>query len=54
MVSESFFEDWENTARDTGGILFDRSRIMNYLPKQIDDSLLQDIQKWNKAVLARN
>lgn len=53
MVSESFFEDWENTARNTGGILFDRSRIMNYLPAEISVELLNDIRSWNAGVLEK-
>lgn len=36
---------WEETSRK-GGILFDRIRIMEYLPNQIDENLKADIVRW--------
>lgn len=34
-----------------GGIIFDRFRIMDFLPK-IDDSLLLNIKRWNEGVIS--
>ncbi len=54
MVSESFETDWYHR---TGEVLFfDRCRIMRYLPSEetitaADANLLNEIQKWNEAVL---
>lgn len=53
MVCESFFENWETYQVDSNGLLFDRSRIMEYIPNDIDASLLQDITNWNKAALEK-
>lgn len=54
MVSDDYQEnDWRTLVRKTQGIVFDRCRLMSYLPDSIDDLLLQDINTWNKAVLDR-
>ena len=53
MVAESFTENWEQYQRSSNGILFDRSRIMNYLPEQIDADFLDKIRQWNMAVIGR-
>ena len=53
MVAESFTENWELYQRSSRGILFDRTRIMSYLPENIDDELLTDIKKWNMSVLRK-
>lgn len=53
MVAESFTENWELYQRSSNGILFDRSRIMNYLPDQIDAELLSNIKQWNMSVIER-
>ena len=51
FVAESFGEDkWEERSR-SGGILFDRTRIMEFLPGQIEQQLYDDIRKWNDAAL---
>lgn len=49
MVSESFSDDWERKARDV--VFFDRCRIMRYVPANLDESVLSDINKWNSGVL---
>lgn len=54
MVCESFHENWEYYQRNSGGFIFDRERIMEYLPQNIDDRLLEEIDSWNRAVLARD
>ena len=52
FVAESFgIYKWEERC-NSGGILFDRTRIMEYLPSQIDSELLERIKKWNVEVLA--
>ena len=56
FVAESFYENWENLQTSSGGILFDRERIMQYLPSEeaineTDGSLLQQICTWNAGVL---
>lgn len=56
LVAESFYDNWENLQSACGGVLFDRERIMQYLPSQdvimkADASLLEEIQKWNAGVL---
>lgn len=49
FVTESFGQyKWEERSRE-GGILFDRTRIMEYLPNNIDPTLLDSIISWNKA-----
>ena len=54
MVCESFYENWETIFRDLDGLLFDRERIMEYVPDNIDDDLLMKINKWNNSVIERD
>lgn len=51
FVAESFgnYKWQERSTR--GGILFDRTRIMEYLPTEIDEALLDKIKAWNNAAL---
>ena len=51
FVSE-FFEDykWEERCRK-GGVLFDRTRIMEYLPNEINADLLTRIKEWNASAM---
>ena len=51
FISESILRDrWYAHASD-GGILFDRCRIMDYLPiKEVPPSFLSKIKAWNRAV----
>lgn len=52
FVAESFGNyKWEERCTD-GGILFDRTRIMEYLPSSLDEQLLGNIRAWNAAALA--
>jgi len=53
MVTEAFADNWELLLRKTNGLLFDRTRIMQYLPSEIEDSLLEQIRKWNAAVMCK-
>lgn len=46
-------DDWNTKVRSTQGIIFDRCRIMSYIPQDIDRNLLQEISTWNNAVLQR-
>lgn len=54
MVSESIDRDFTRLCAKSGGILFDRSRIMQYLPSQLPEKLVRDIQAWNEGVMARD
>ena len=54
MVCESFYDNWETTFRDLEGLLFDRERIMEYIPDEIDNNLLTQINEWNNAVMKRD
>ena len=52
FVAESFGNyKWEERCTD-GGILFDRTRIMEFLPDNIDEELLESIRAWNAAAIA--
>lgn len=53
MVSESFYDNWRVMQIDSNGFLFDRSRIMEYLPDTISSELLENIRTWNKEVLSK-
>lgn len=53
MVCESFYNNWEIISRDSGGLIFDRERIMEYLPENIDEELISQINEWNSAVIGR-
>ena len=53
FVSESFGDyKWGERCASVG-ILFDRTRIMEYLPENMDEELLSKIIKWNKAALVK-
>lgn len=56
LVAESFYDNWENLQSASGGVLFDRERIMQYLPAEEaiiaeDARLLDEIRTWNAGVL---
>lgn len=52
FVCESYGVDrWEERSRKAG-IMFDRTRIMEYVPVNIDDNLLGRIAQWNQAAIA--
>lgn len=51
MVSESFVDSWEMISRKCGGLVFDRERIMQYLPGQLPTDLMNDIRRWNDTVI---
>lgn len=51
FLTESFGDyKWEERCRKAG-ILFDRTRIMEFLPNDFDSSLLERIKKWNTAAI---
>lgn len=54
MVSESIDKDFVSLCTKSRGILFDRSRIMQFLPSQIPEELVHNIQIWNDGVMARD
>ena len=45
---------WEKYSVQSGGFIFDRCRLMNWLPKNLDNQILSDVRKWNKAVITRH
>ena len=51
FVCESYgIDKWEERSRKAG-IMFDRTRIMEYIPASIDANLLNRIMQWNHAAL---
>lgn len=44
---------WYKTATHSG-LFFDRIRIMDYSPKDLEKSILLDIEKWTKAALKQS
>lgn len=50
MVSEACNDDWEQLARNSQGVLFDRTRIMQFIPDSIDANLYNDIATWVNGV----
>ena len=51
FMTESYgIDKWEERSRK-GGIIFDRTRIMEYIPENLDNSLLDRIKSWNQAAL---
>lgn len=54
MVAESFNDYWERTQFSSRGFLFDRSRIMQYLPDMNSEDnaeLYEKIKLWNKGAM---
>lgn len=46
MVSEACEEEWEELSVKSSGILFDRTRIMENLPGNIEPAIYDDIRTW--------
>lgn len=53
MISEAFDTDWEELTVKSGGVLFDRIRIMQFLPDSIDENLKNDIAVWVNGLKER-
>lgn len=52
FITDSCIDAWgENSVRS--GILFDRSRIMDYLPAELPNDLICRIRQWVNAVLTK-
>jgi hypothetical protein len=45
-------EKWEERARD-GGIIFDRCRLMEFLPSNLPEELIDKIRRWNSCILQK-
>lgn len=60
MVAETLDDEkgnWERLSRDSHGLLFDRCRLMQFVPEDLDtrDSLLyHDMCQWNLGVMDRD
>ena len=50
MVSEACENDWEELSVNSMGLLFDRTRIMQFLPPSLEDNLYRDISDWVEGV----
>ncbi len=50
MVSEAVDDDWEILSSKTSGLLFDRTRIVQFLPNKIDQNLYNNIKQWVEGV----
>lgn len=50
MVAESCDEEWEELSVKSRGLLFDRIRIMEFLPKSIDKKLFCEIKTWVEGI----
>lgn len=50
MVSEACNDDWEQLARNSQGVLFDRTRLMQFVPDSIDEHLYDDITIWVNGI----
>lgn len=54
IISDDYQEqDWRDKINRFGGVLFDRCRIMSFLPNNVSEELLKDIIVWNRGVLSR-
>lgn len=54
LITDDYQEsDWRDKVNRLDGVLFDRCRIMSFLPDSLDPSLVSDIQAWNRGVLSR-
>ena len=53
FVTESFGDYKWGERSNKGGVVFDRTRIMEFLPSQIPEELLSRIIKWNKGVFEK-
>ena len=51
FVTESFGNYKWGERSASAGVLFDRTRIMEYLPETMDEELLAQIRLWNKAAI---
>lgn len=50
MVSEACDENWEILTSKASGVLFDRTRIVQFLPEKICPDLYNDIKEWVEGV----
>lgn len=50
FVAESFWDDYEKIATKAG-IIFERCRIMSFLPDSLPDNLISDINDWLSGAL---
>jgi len=54
FVSESIGDSKWGERCDTAGVLFDRTRIMEFLPENMDEELLGRIKTWNRAAIVKH
>lgn len=50
MVSEAVDDNWELLASRASGLLLDRTRIVQFLPDEINQDLYEDIKLWVEGV----
>lgn len=55
MVAESVgYNDFESLCMRSKGLLFDRNRLMNFMPKDIPPGLLMNIRRWNQFIFDKD
>ena len=45
--------DWNTMVRKVRGVLMDRCRLMSYLPDNLDNNFVDELERWNCGVLER-
>ena len=54
LISDDYqASDWRDKVNQLGGVLFDRCRIMSYVPNELPADLMNAIRVWNEGVLFR-
>ncbi len=52
FIADSCLEGWEEYARNAG-ILFDRCRLMDFLPKTVETTLFERIIRWTNDIIIK-
>ncbi len=52
FCAQYFPRDIWHVRANTAGLVFDRFRIIDYLPETLDEELLNDIRKWTNAAFS--
>lgn len=52
FISDSFFVQKQFSKSTSAGVVFDRFRIIDFLPANLDEQLTDEVKKWVEAVLA--
>lgn len=52
FIADSCVEGWEECARNAG-ILFDRCRLMDFLPNTVESTLFERINRWTSDIITK-